>query len=191
MKSAILVGTALAGALFATSAMAASDLSVTVTDSPDPVTAGDNLTYLITLTNSGPDTASSVTMSLPLPVGTTFLSLSTSGLWNCTTPAVGATGTVTCTSPAVAVGVEVFTLVSNVDVALAGGTVLSLTASAASADVDPNPGNESDTETTTVVAAPPPPPPVIPTLTEWAMILLGAGLAALGGAFALRRRHAV
>src|SRR5207247_1918041 len=54
------------------------NLSVTKTDSPDPVTEGDNLTYTIMVHNAGPQTATGVTMTDVLPPDTTFVSLSTS-----------------------------------------------------------------------------------------------------------------
>jgi uncharacterized repeat protein (TIGR01451 family) len=38
------------------------DLSVVKSDSPDPVTVGQNLTYTIVVTNNGPDTAENVTL---------------------------------------------------------------------------------------------------------------------------------
>ena len=51
------------------------DLSVTKTDSPDPVTAGTDLTYTITATNNGPsNSGGDVTVTDPLPVGTSFVS---------------------------------------------------------------------------------------------------------------------
>ncbi len=50
-------------------------LSVTKTDSPDPVAAGANLTYTITVQNLGPSTAPNVSLSDTLPAGTTFVSL--------------------------------------------------------------------------------------------------------------------
>ena len=80
-------------------AINAADLSIGITDSPDPVAPGSNLTYQITITNAGPSNATSATFSDTLPAGTTFVSLSTTGPWTCTTPAVGAGGTVSCTNP--------------------------------------------------------------------------------------------
>jgi uncharacterized repeat protein (TIGR01451 family) len=129
------------------------DLSISKTDSPDPVTPGNNLTYQITLTNSGPSNATSASFSDTLPAGTTFVSLSTTGPWTCTTPAVGATGTVSCSNPSFGVTVDFFTLVVNVDPSVAAGTVLSNTATVSSATTESNPGNESSTATTTVGAA--------------------------------------
>ncbi len=68
-----------------------SDLSVTKTDSPDPVTVGNNLTYTVTITNNGPGGATGVVLTDTLPVGVTFVSA---------TPSQGscgeASGVVTC-----------------------------------------------------------------------------------------------
>jgi len=127
------------------------DLSVTKVDTPDPVTAGNNLTYTITVTNAGPSVAASVALSDTLPAGTTFVSLASSGGWSCTTPAVGAGGAVSCSNPSFGLAGAVFTLVVKVDPS-ASGTVLSNTATVSSATADPVPGNNSATATTTVSA---------------------------------------
>ena len=51
------------------------DLGITKTDSPDPVIAGSNLTYTITVRNAGPGvSAAGIVMSDALPAGTTFVS---------------------------------------------------------------------------------------------------------------------
>ncbi len=128
------------------------DLSLTKTDSPDPVTAGTDLTYTITVNNAGPDSASSVSVSDTLPAGTTFASLTSPGGWSCTTPAVGAAGTVTCTNASMAVGSAVFTLTVGVSPNAGAGATLSNTATVTAATVDPNGANNSDTETTTVLS---------------------------------------
>jgi uncharacterized repeat protein (TIGR01451 family) len=50
------------------------DLSVTLTDSPDPVANGGALTYTAKVSNSGPDKATGVTLTEPIPAHTTFVS---------------------------------------------------------------------------------------------------------------------
>jgi uncharacterized repeat protein (TIGR01451 family) len=61
----------------------ASDLGVTVSDSPDPVIGGSNVTYTITTTNNGPDTSPGSTVNLTLNGGGTIVS--TTGA-TCTSP---------------------------------------------------------------------------------------------------------
>jgi uncharacterized repeat protein (TIGR01451 family) len=135
-----------------TTVATSADLQVTKVDTPDPVTAGNNLTYTITVTNAGPSLASSVSLTDSLPAGTSFVSLSSPGGWSCTTPAVGSGGTVSCTSSSLTVGSGVFTLVVNVDASIATGTVISNTAAISSATPDSNSGNDSATAATTVGA---------------------------------------
>lgn len=135
---------------FQVAAFQSADLSVAKTDSPDPVVVGTNLTYTITVTNSGPDAAPNASMSDTLPAGTTFVSLASPAGWSCTTPAVGATGTVSCSNASFAVGSAVFTLTVSVAPGVASGTVLSNTASVSSATGDPVTDNNSATTTTTV-----------------------------------------
>jgi len=131
---------------------AISDLAVTVTDSPDPVVAGANLTYTITVGNAGPDPAAAATWNFTLPAGLSFVSLPAVSGWSCTTPAVGAGGTVSCSHANLAVGSDVFTLTVAVAPGVAAGTVLSGTANASSASGDPDASNNSATATTTVTA---------------------------------------
>ena len=129
------------------------DLAITKMDTPDPVTAGTNLTYTIAVTNNGPDAASTASWSDTLPAGTTFVSLPAVAGWSCTTPAVGAGGTLSCSNPSFAVGSAVFTLTVAVAPSVTAATMLSNTASVTSATVDGTAGNNSATATTTVAAS--------------------------------------
>ena len=126
------------------------DLSVTKVDDPDPVTAGTNLTYTITVTSAGPNFAA-VSLSDPLPAGTTFVSLSSPAGWSCATPPVGSGGTVSCSIGSFGVESAVFTLTVAVGPGTPAGTLLN-TATASSAASDPNPGDNSGSASTTVVA---------------------------------------
>src|SRR5205085_1985715 len=114
------------------------DLSTTNVDSPDPVNAGTNLTYTITVTNAGPSSAATAQLSDTLPAGTTFVSLSTPAGWSCSSPAIGSGGTILCNNPSFAVGSAAFTLIVQVNSSVAAGTVLTDTATASSATADPN-----------------------------------------------------
>ncbi|HEV8631952.1 MAG TPA: DUF11 domain-containing protein [Thermoanaerobaculia bacterium] len=130
-------------------------LSLVKMDAPDPVTAGDPLTYTITVSNEGPSDADTVTLVDTLPAGTVFASLSPPAGWSCTTPPVGSGGSVSCSLATLPPGSAVFTLVVTVDPSLAAGTVITNTATVSSTTPDPDPGNESGSVDTTVAAQPP------------------------------------
>jgi uncharacterized repeat protein (TIGR01451 family) len=125
----------------------AADLEITKSDSPDPVVAGTPLTYLIEVTNHGPDDTSGVVVTDSLPPEVTFDPASSS-------PACSeAAGTVTCTAAMLASGDTVqFTLVVDVHPATPTGTVLLNTAEVTSNVPDPDLTNNSVTETTLVQA---------------------------------------
>jgi uncharacterized repeat protein (TIGR01451 family) len=53
---------------------ATAGLTLTKTDSPDPVTAGNDLTYTLTVGNGGPSTAQDVVVTDTLPAGTILVS---------------------------------------------------------------------------------------------------------------------
>ncbi len=129
------------------------DLSVTITDSPDPAQAGGNLTYTITVTNNGTIAATGVQLQDVLPANTTFVSFAAPAGWTTNTPAAGATGTVTATIGTLAAGSgpQTFTLVVRAT-GTAGGTTVTNTATVSSS-ADPTPANNTAAAATTVVAA--------------------------------------
>lgn len=70
IAAALLLGLAAHGAFAQTTA----DLSVAVSDLPDPVRIGSNLTYSIAVTNAGPHAAGDVVLTDILPTNVTFVS---------------------------------------------------------------------------------------------------------------------
>ncbi len=140
---------------FQVAAFASAGITTTVTDAPDPVFPGLGLTYTITVTNGGPDAATGLTLTDAIPAGTTFASLTAAAGWACTTPAVGATGTVTCTAATLAAATNaVFTLNVTVDAAAVPGSVVTNTAAVTQTSGESTPGDESATATTTVQTPP-------------------------------------
>jgi uncharacterized repeat protein (TIGR01451 family) len=139
------------------SATALADLVVSKTDAPDPVSAGSTITYTITLTNSGGAAAASVSLTDVVPSNTTFASFTAPGGWTPSTPSVGGTGTVSATNPSLAAGgTATFTLVVTVGAGVAGGTVITNTASATTSSTETSTGNNSATANTTVATVAPP-----------------------------------
>src|SRR5206468_1034181 len=67
------------------------DMRVSNVGTPDPVTAGNNITYTQVATNGGAANAITVTFSGATPANTTFASLPVPVGWACVTPAVGGT----------------------------------------------------------------------------------------------------
>ncbi len=119
------------------------DLTVNVTDTPDPVDTGKTLTYTYTVANAGPETTSG-TFQATLPAGVTLLSVvSTSG-----EVTVGGNG-VTCTFTGLANGSS-FTVTVRVEVNTPG--TKTATGQVQGTLDDPNETNNSATATTTVNA---------------------------------------
>jgi uncharacterized repeat protein (TIGR01451 family) len=90
---------------------------------PQSVNAGSTLTYTINYKNGGTTTTTNSRLDLVTPPNTTFTSVSLGAV--CTTPAVGATGTVSCplgTLPPGAIGS--FTVTVTVPAATANGTLI-------------------------------------------------------------------
>jgi uncharacterized repeat protein (TIGR01451 family)/CSLREA domain-containing protein len=119
------------------------DLSVTVSDTPDPVNAGAALTYTIAITNGGPDTAHTVTVTDPLPAGVGYGGAAGAG-WSC--GYLG--GTVTCTRPALSAGAAP-DIILVVTAPTHGGT-LTNTIAISPSELDPDPTDNSATASTWV-----------------------------------------
>src|SRR4029077_1256314 len=133
-----------------TTVVGRADLLVTKTDSPDPVFAGNNVTYTITVKNNSTastgTTATSISLSDSLPANTTYVSPTGS-----TGVVCSGTGSISCAIPDLAPGASAtVTYVVKVDPGFTGPSV-SNTASAFSADThDPDLTNNTASATTTV-----------------------------------------
>ncbi|MGI8801942.1 MAG: DUF11 domain-containing protein [Solirubrobacteraceae bacterium] len=129
----------------------AADLSLVKTASPNPVIAGQQLTYTLTTTNNGPDTAVAAQVVDTLPPGTTFLNEGTppAGSPVCT-PTPAGSQTITCQLGDIPAGGSVTaTIVVAVTQTPPPGSVFN-TATASSTTADPNLVNNTSTTTTTV-----------------------------------------
>jgi len=81
-----------------TTAVNASNMTLSIVDSPDPVAAGANYSYSVTAVNNGPAPAAQQTISFPVPSGACIRSAPTGTGWSCT-PSSGyplCSGTVSC-----------------------------------------------------------------------------------------------
>ena len=107
-------------------------LALTKSATPNPVVAGQPLTYTLTVTNTGPSNAADVRLTDPLPAATLFQSAVVPTGWSLQAPAVGATGTVTFSHPSLPPGTATLTLVVLVQGDTPSGTAISNTASVAS-----------------------------------------------------------
>lgn len=117
------------------------DLSLSITDSTDPVQCSSSLTYTINVSNTGPNAAEAVTVRDTLPPGVTFVS-ATSTQGTCSV-----TSTVTCTVGTMASGGSA--TITIVVSPAAGGTITN-TAAVGLNTTDPNLVNNSSTATTTI-----------------------------------------
>ncbi|GAA1398841.1 hypothetical protein ACFQZ4_30570 [Catellatospora coxensis] len=131
---------------------ASADLSVTKTDSPASVLAGNKLTYTLTAANAGPSDAQVTVLTDTLPAGTAYVS------------GVDGNDTTVCTlvqpnQVVCALGVlqagqtkKVY-LTVLVAPSVATGTTLTNTVKISSATPDPTPGNDTATKTTPVTTS--------------------------------------
>jgi uncharacterized repeat protein (TIGR01451 family) len=123
--------------------IASPDLSITKSGPTSSVPVGSPITYTITVTNNSASAALTVAWSDVLPANTTFAALSqdTGPAFTCTTPAVGAAGTVNCTLASMSgSAVAQFRLVVGVTGGV--GTTITNTATVSSPS-DTNPANNT------------------------------------------------
>ena len=119
-------------------AVAESDLAISKSDRPDPVCAGDTLTYRVRVANRGPATASGVRVTETLPPGTVFLSAK---------PSQGSCTGTTCNLGTLEEGASA-TVIYRVRPSRRG--TMTNTASVSSASAESQERNNSASATTTV-----------------------------------------
>jgi uncharacterized repeat protein (TIGR01451 family) len=128
---------------------ATADLAVTTfTDSPDPVAAGQDLTYTIVVTNNGPSPATGVRLTdFPLPANTEFVSTSVGSFDPANNRVVADLGNL-------AVGGTATVVIVVRPTIEAIGTTLFNTVGASANEADPDLTNNQTQVTTTQVIAP-------------------------------------
>jgi len=162
------------GVTLMTPVQAQADVSVSKTDSPDPVLAGQTLVYNVSVRNAGPSTATEVVLTDVLDDNVSFVSATVTpagpacvhagGVVTCALGTLGAPGAVECFAAAV----EEYQIEITVDVSdetpcspsqcpgseAFGAQPLSNVASVSDGNClsDPNPANNTDTELTQVLA---------------------------------------
>src|SRR3954452_18385050 len=142
-----------AAALFAAAANAQTADLLVSKSAPESVSAGDTIDYSIFVFNSGPSNAQNVTVTDTLPSGTSFAAIHvSSSLFTCTTPSVGASGTVSCTAPTFNDEAETSITISVKTSPSAPSGIVSNTATITAATPDPDTSNNSSTATTGIVA---------------------------------------
>lgn len=119
------------------------DIVVNLSDSPDPVPAGGQLTYTLNIANNGPDDATGVQIVNTLPAGVTVLSV-TASQGSCSGVSVISCNLGNIDNNASSDVVIVVTVPSI-------ATTLSNTVTSTRNEPDNNPSNDTATELTTVV----------------------------------------
>jgi uncharacterized repeat protein (TIGR01451 family) len=119
------------------------DLAIAITDTPDPVQPGGELTYQVTVTNQGPDQAPNVALLDTLPAGVTLISaLASQG-------SCGGAATVTCNLGTLSAGATA-TVTLQVTVSPQASGVLENPVSVTATANDVQFGNNSTSASTTV-----------------------------------------
>ncbi len=124
-----------------TTVITETDLQVTKSDSPDPVVAGETLTWTVTVTNNGPSDATGVVLDDVIPTGVTVNTISA--------PCAGG---FPCSIGNLAAGASQVVII-QVTVNSSTTGVLNNTATVSGNETDPDPGNNTTTEPTTVITS--------------------------------------
>lgn len=126
------------------------DLEVAMTDSPDPVMRGENVTYTITLTNTTAVAATNFNMNVFISGHATFFSFNAPGGFSCKPPPQGSTDMFQCTAATVAGNsTNVFTLILKVNEDAGIGASLYQPVYFTASN-DTNSGNNNAAEDTTI-----------------------------------------
>ncbi|MCG7286905.1 hypothetical protein MHY85_13080 [Cellulomonas sp. ACRRI] len=112
------------------------DVSLTKVMSPDPSAVGAPVQATVTVTNAGPNTATAVTMTDPLPTGWQDVAASTTA-GTCAT----ASGTVTCALGDLASGQHATITLTGTTASASTATALTNVASVTTTAFDPDPAN--------------------------------------------------
>jgi uncharacterized repeat protein (TIGR01451 family) len=124
----------------------AGNLMVQQGATPDPVKVGQNITYITTITNNGPDAVHNVKLTNNLPDTLTFVSCAATNGGVCT----GTANNQTVTLPSLANKAHVtVTIVATVKDTLSEGTVINNTVTIESPTPDPDKSDNSATATST------------------------------------------
>ena len=150
------------------------DLSITKTANPSLAIVDQAFTYTITVTNDGPDLASSITVTDTLPPSVSFESASAG--------CAEADGTVECTADSLTNGDSVAFTITTIAPPTVGS--ISNTATVTSISRDLTSSNDSSTLVTIVTH-----PPVVPGVTTWGLGALALVLGALVLVARQRRTH--
>ena len=132
------------------------DLALVMTDVPDPVTAGNPLTWVIGVSNIGPAAASATRVQLDLPPQAIFTTRhvgpSPTGLdWTCSSNITGVECLLDGDLPSATIA-PLLSVEAMIAITAPAGPIQA-TATVASDTTDPETGNNSATETTQVVAS--------------------------------------
>lgn len=121
------------------------NLSVTKTDSKDPVTISERFTYTISTLNSGPSAATNVKVTDNLPSGLVYYGVSASG-WTCSYSG----GTLSCTMPTLASGANSSIVIDVAAPSIEGNITNSVSVS--SDTHDQNSANNTATQSTQIIS---------------------------------------